>query len=41
MPLNKIIDNLIVITEKKHNKYMELEEAKMDKELTKIRDNNG
>ena len=35
------IDNLIAITEKEHNKYMELVEANMDKELTKIRDNNG
>ena len=41
MPLNKNIDNLIAITEKEHNKYMELIEANMDKELTKIRDNNG
>ena len=41
MPLNKNIDNLIAITEKEHNKYMELVEANMDKELTKIRDNNG
>ena len=41
MPLNKNIDNLIIITEKEHNKYMELVEANMDKELTKIRDNNG
>ena len=38
---NKNIDNLIAITEKEHNKYMELVEANMDKELTKIRDNNG
>ena len=38
---NKNIDNLIAITEKEHNKYMELIEANMDKELTKIRDNNG
>ena len=38
---NKNIDNLITITEKEHNKYMELVEANMDKELTKIRDNNG
>ena len=41
MPLNKNIDNLIAITEKEHNKYMELVEDNMDKELTKIRDNNG
>ena len=41
MPLNKNIDNLIAITEKEHNKYMELIEANMDKELTKIRNNNG
>ena len=41
MPLNKNIDNLIAITEEEHNKYMELVEANMDKELTKIRDNNG
>lgn len=41
MPLNKNIDSLIAITEKEHNKYMELVEANMDKELTKIRDNNG
>ena len=41
MPLNKNIDNLIAITEKEHNKYMELVESNMDKELTKIRDNNG
>lgn len=41
MPLNKNIDNLIAITEKEHNKYMKLVEANMDKELTKIRDNNG
>lgn len=41
MPLNKNIDNLIAITEKEHNKYMELVEVNMDKELTKIRDNNG
>lgn len=41
MPLNKNINNLIAITEKEHNKYMELVEANMDKELTKIRDNNG
>ena len=41
MPLNKNIDNLIAITKKEHNKYMELVEANMDKELTKIRDNNG
>lgn len=41
MPFNKNIDNLIAITEKEHNKYMELVEANMDKELTKIRDNNG
>lgn len=41
MPLNKNIDNLIAITEKEHNKYIELVEANMDKELTKIRDNNG
>ena len=41
MPLNKNIDNLIVVTEKEHNKYMKLVEANMDKELTKIRDNNG
>lgn len=39
--LNKNIDNLIAITEKEHNKYIELVEANMDKELTKIRDNNG
>ena len=38
---NKNIDNLIAITEKEHNKYIELVEANMDKELTKIRDNNG
>ena len=38
---NKNIDKLITITEKEHNKYMELVEANMDKELTKIRDNNG
>ena len=41
MPFNKNIDNLIAITEKEHNKYMELVEANMDKELTKIRNNNG
>ena len=41
MLLNKNIDNLIAITEKEHNKYMELVESNMDKELTKIRDNNG
>ena len=41
MPFNKNIDNLITITEEEHNKYMELVEANMDKELTKIRDNNG
>ena len=41
MPLNKNIDNLIAITEKEHNKYMELVKPNMDKELTKIRDNNG
>lgn len=41
MPFNKNIDNLIAITEKEHNKYMKLVEANMDKELTKIRDNNG
>ena len=41
MPLNKNIDNLIAITEKEHNKYMELVEANIDKELTKIKDNNG
>ena len=41
MPLNKNIDNLIAITEKEHNKYMELVEANMDKELIKIIDNNG
>ena len=41
MPLNKNIDNLIVITEKEHNKYMELVEANIDKKLIKIRDNNG
>ena len=41
MPLNKNIGNLIAITEEEHNKYMELVEANMDKELTKIRDNNG
>ena len=41
MPLNKNIDNLTAITEKEHNKYIELVEANMDKELTKIRDNNG
>ena len=41
MPLNKNIDNLIAITEEEHNKYMELVESNMDKELTKIRDNNG
>ena len=41
MPLNKNIDNLIAITEKEHNKYMELVEANMDKKLIKIRDNNG
>lgn len=41
MPLNKSIDNLIAITEKEHNKYMELLEANMDKKLIKIRDNNG
>ena len=41
MPLNKNIDNLIAITEKEYNKYMELVESNMDKELTKIRDNNG
>lgn len=35
MPLNKNIDNLIAITEKEHNKYMELVEANMDKELSK------
>lgn len=39
--LDKNIDNLIAITEEEHNKYMELVEANMDKELTKIRDNNG
>ena len=41
MLLNKNIDNLIAITEKEHNKYMKLVETNMDKELTKIRDNNG
>ena len=41
MPLNKNIDNLIAITEKEHNKYMELVKSNIDKELTKIRDNNG
>lgn len=41
MPLNKNIDNLIAIIEKEHNKYIELVESNMDKELTKIRDNNG
>ena len=38
MPFNKNIDNLIAITEKEHNKYMELVEANMDKELTKIKE---
>ena len=41
MPFNKNIDNLIAITEKEHNKYMELVEDNMDRELTKIRNNNG
>lgn len=41
MPFNKNIDNLIAITEKEHNKYMELIEANMDKKLIKIRYNNG
>lgn len=34
-------EQLIKKTEKEHNKYIELVEANMDKELTKIRDNNG
>ena len=34
-------EQLIKRTEEEHNKYMELVEANMDKELTKIRDNNG
>ena len=41
MPFNKNIDNLIKKKKKEHNKYMELVESNMDKELTKIRDNNG
>ena len=41
MPFNKNIDNLITITDKEDNKYMELVKPNMDKELTKIRDNNG
>ena len=36
-----MVQNGLIWMEQHYRKYMELVEANMDKELTKIRDNNG